>query len=248
MSDNRVLGIIPARGGSKGIPRKNIVPLGGKPLIGWTIEAALGARLIHRLIVSTDDEEIAAIARDMGADVPFLRPVDLSNDTAPALPVIKHAIDRMEADTVWSATAAVYLQPTSPFRSAADIDAVIALGQRLEADTVVSVVRVPHNMTPTALMEERDGWLQFVASPEKRSFRRQAKPTLLARNGPAILYVKRAVIDTGELYGSRIASYEMSSLASLDIDEPQDLLVAEALLPLVRTSRAAAGAGGGGDT
>ena len=113
---------------------------------------------------------------------------------------------------------------------------------------MVSVVRVPHNMTPTSLMEERDGWLQFVASPEQRSFRRQTKPSLLARNGPAILYVERAVIDAGELYGSRIASYEMSPLASLDIDEPQDLAVAEALLPLVRAVRTAADSGGGGDS
>lgn len=233
----RVLALIPARGGSKGIPRKNIAPLGGKPLIAWTIAAARSATRVSRVVVSTDDAEIADVARAAGAEVPFLRPAEISNDAAPALPVIVHAVGWLEANGGWSAEAVVYLQPTSPFRDAADIDAAIASLQDGAADTIVSVVEVPHNMSPSSLMEVRDGWLSFMVPPEQRQFRRQAKQRLFARNGPAILLNRRSVIDNGELYGERIAAYEMPRLAALDIDEPEDLAVAEALLPLVLARR-----------
>lgn len=234
----RVLALIPARGGSKGIPRKNIAPLGGKPLIAWTIEAARAASRITRTIVSTDDPEIAEVARAHGAEVPFLRPADISDDAAPALPVLRHAVSALEAMDNWSAEAVAYLQPTSPFRGGSHIDEAIALLDERNADTVVSVVRVPHNMVPTSLMEVRDSWLSFCASPEQRQFRRQAKETLFARNGPAILLNRRAIIEGPGLYGDKIAEYEMSNLLSLDIDEPEDLEIANALLPLVLRRRA----------
>lgn len=233
----KVLALVPARGGSKGIPRKNIVALGGKPLIAWTIEAARAASTISRVVVSTDDAQIADIARAHGAEVPFLRPADISDDAAPALPVIRHAVSALEALDGWSADAVAYLQPTSPFRDARHIDEAVALLEQRSADTVVSVVRVPHNMVPTSLMEIRQSWLEFCASPEQRQFRRQSKEALFARNGPAILLNRRATIDGAGLYGDRIAAYEMDHLVSLDIDEPQDLQVAEALLALVLERR-----------
>lgn len=233
----KVLAIIPARGGSKGIPRKNIAPLGGKPLIAWTIAAARSATSISRVIVSTDDNEIAQISKAQGAEVPFLRPPEISSDTTPALPVIQHAVDWLAGNDNWQADAIAYLQPTSPFRTAADIDASIAIMHERAADTVVSVVEIPHNMSPTSLMEQRDGWLAFVVPPEERQFRRQAKEKLFARNGPAILLNRRTVIDRNELYGERIAAYAMPRLSSLDIDEPEDLAIAEALLPLILERR-----------
>lgn len=227
-----ILALIPARGGSKGIPRKNIANLGGKPLIAWAIEQALASRHITRTLVSTDDSEIAGIARSLGAEAPFLRPHEISNDTAPALPVIQHAVEWLASNQNWSADAVAYLQPTSPFRTAADIDAACTLLVSRKAETVVSVVSVPHNMGPASLMAMREGWLEFMVPPEQREFRRQAKERLFARNGPAILLTRRDVIDSGALYGARIAAYEMPRLASLDIDEPEDLAIAEALLPL----------------
>lgn len=226
----KILGLIPARGGSKGIPRKNVVDLGGRPLIAWTIRAALQAQCVSRVLVSTDDEEIAATARDHGADVPFLRPAELANDVAPALPVIAHALAYADSQG-WSVDAVAYLQPTSPFRTAADIDAAAAL--LAQGDTVVSVLTVPHNMLPSSLMRQRaDGRLEFAVPPEQVKLRRQDKEQLLyARNGPAILLVRRAVVEAGKLYGESIMPYVMPWRRSLDIDTPDDLDLVRDLLP-----------------
>jgi CMP-N,N'-diacetyllegionaminic acid synthase len=235
----KIVGLIPARGGSKGIPRKNIVPLAGRPLIAWTIAAASASRGLGRVIVSTDDEEIAEIARAEGAEVPFLRPAALASDEVGALSVIRHGIEWLSADG-YEADAVVYLQPTSPFRGSAPIERAIALIEGGDADTVVSVVRVPHAMTPDSLMRRHGDYLEFIAPPEARSFRRQDKPALYARNGPAVLALTRdTAMSRNELYGARIKAIEMSELESHDIDEPADLVVAEALAPIVASERIA---------
>ncbi len=233
-----IVGIIPARGGSKGIPRKNIAPLTGRPLVAWTIAAALAARGLERVIVSTDDEEIADVARGEGADVPFLRPAPLAGDEAAALPVIVHAIEFLSAQGN-HVDAVVYLQPTSPFRGTAAIERAIALLEAGGVDTVVSVMPVPHAMTPHSLMRREGEYLAFLAPPEARAFRRQEKPQLYARNGPAILALTRETATSGELYGVRIKPVEMSALESFDIDEPVDFAIAEALAPLVARERKA---------
>lgn len=170
-----------------------------------------------------------------------MRPAEISGDVAPALPVMSHALDWLDANDGWSGDAIAYLQPTSPFRDASDIDAAVEIMRARDADTVVSVIAVPHNLSPTSLMDERDGWLSFVAPPEQRQFRRQAKERLYARNGPAILLNRTSVVAAGDLYGERVAGYEMPRLASLDIDEPEDLSVAEALLPLASSRRSGKG-------
>jgi CMP-N-acetylneuraminic acid synthetase len=200
----RRLALVPARGGSKGIPRKNIALLGGKPLIAWTIQAARSASSIDRVVVSTDDAEIAEIAVHYGAEVPFLRPADLSGDRAAAQPVIAHAVSWLAVHEGWTAEAVAYLQPTSPLRGAADIDHAAELLTTRNADTVVSVVPVPHNMTPASLMRECEGLLEFCMAEDQRQFSRHDKPRLYARNGPAILLARRAVIEAGTLYGARI--------------------------------------------
>jgi CMP-N,N'-diacetyllegionaminic acid synthase len=228
-----VLGLIPARGGSKGIPRKNIAPLGGRPLIVWTIDAALRAQGLSRVVVSTDDDEIAIVAAGAGAEVPFRRPRELAADSSEALPVVRHAIEQLEAQG-WCADAVVYLQPTSPLRGTGPIERAIELLRSGECDTAVSVVRVPHNMTPESLMRDSSGFLEFATPPEARRFRRQDKALLYARNGPAVLASTRASLERGELYGARIKAIEMSTTESHDIDDPLDLEIAERLLPLVR--------------
>lgn len=224
----RFVGLIPARGGSKGIPGKNIVPCAGKPLIQWTCDAARGSRRLSRTIVSTDSAEIAAVARGCGAEVPFLRPAELARDETPALPVIQHALRWFDAQGQ-APDAIVLLQPTSPLRASAHIDEAIGLFEARSADTVVSVVRVPHRFHPSSVMWERNGAL-VPYEGEETVTRRQEQPPLFARNGPAVLVVSRATLQSGRLYGGCTLGYLMDDAASVDIDTPADLRMAEWLL------------------
>jgi CMP-N,N'-diacetyllegionaminic acid synthase len=224
-----LLGLIPARGGSKGIPRKNLALLGDKPLLEWTARAALQARSLACVVVSTDDAEIAAAARRCGAEV-LMRPAHLAADQSGALEVIRHAIEELEAARGARIDAVAYLQPTSPFRTASHIDRAVALFEAQSADTVVSVTAVPHNMTPDSQMTmDADGRLSL--SPPGQRLRRQDKPARWARNGPAVLVVaRRCVMDLGTLYGERTFAFEMQPSESLDIDGPADLESAQAWL------------------
>jgi len=226
----RCLGLIPARGGSKGIPRKNLAPLLGRPLLAWSCEAALRCRRLTRLLVSTDDAEIAAVARALGADVPFLRPAELARDQTPMIDVARHALAWCEEEGGQELDAVVILQPTSPLRRSSDIDAAIERLESTGADAVVSVVRVPHAFEPGSLLRrDADGRLTpLQAAPPV--LRRQDKPELYARNGPAVLAVRRTALLRGGFYDGHVVGLEMPSLASIDIDEPQDLELAALVL------------------
>lgn len=229
----RVMALIPARGGSKGVPRKNVAPVGGRPLIAWTVVAALEANCFDRIIVSTDDSEIADIAKSYGAEVPFLRPEELSGDTAPALGVIAHALVHF-ANQGEFFDAVAYLQPTSPFRTAEQLAAAHGQFSAMAPDTIVSVAKVPHNMTAGSVMRSLGSsdalWLE---SPNGQIMRRQDKETLFARNGPAILIVSADdVLERGRLYGERVLGFEMDKLHSFDIDDPMDLEMAKCLASL----------------
>ncbi|GGH15472.1 hypothetical protein GCM10007036_15500 [Alsobacter metallidurans] len=234
----RVLALIPARGGSKGFPGKNLALMAGRPLLDWTIQAALACPAVSRTVLSTDDAAIAEAGRLAGAETPFLRPAALAEDATPALPVIVHAIETLAAEgDVFDAVA--YLQPTSPLRAAADIARAIALMTQTGADTIVSVVPVPHPFSPTSLMQETsDGRLEFCAPPEARRFRRQDKERLFARNGPAILLSRTATLMGGELYGPHIRALPMHAFRSIDIDTAEDLMLAEAVFPLAAATLA----------
>jgi CMP-N,N'-diacetyllegionaminic acid synthase len=223
-----VLGLIPARGGSKAIPGKNLVSLAGKPLLAYTAEAALAARSLDRVIVSTDDRSIAAAARDMGLEVPFDRPADLSSDETPMLPVIVHTLDWCEAEGM-KVDVIVLLQPTSPLRQARHIDDVVARLRDSSAETVVSVVEVPHHFTPgSVMMMTNDRLMPFAEGP--MILRRQDKEPIYARNGPAVLALRTSLIRRGALYGESTLGYEMDTESSLDIDVPEDLWLAEQYL------------------
>jgi CMP-N-acetylneuraminic acid synthetase len=225
-----VLGLIPARGGSKGIPRKNIVPVGGKPLLAWTCEAALAARSLSRTILSTDDEEIAATGRACGVEVPFLRPPELARDDTPSVDVALHALEWLASHEGWRAEVLVLLQPTSPLRRAEHIDAAVAELQRTGADTVVSVVEVPHNFHPWSVMKQSGEWLEdfLPPAPGLDRFRRQNLPRVYARNGPAVLVARVAtILARRSFYGERVAGYEMDRGTSVDIDDRGDLEWAE---------------------
>lgn len=225
-----ILGLIPARGGSKGIPGKNLVPLAGKPLLAHTVEAGLKSRRLTRLVLTTDDERIAQAGRALGAEVPFPRPAELARDDTPALPVIQHALGWLE-DRGWRTDVVVYLQPTSPLRRAAHIDAAVDRLLSERADTVVSVLPVPHQFNPASVMLLKDGCLQPFLPELAHLLRRQDKPEVFARNGPAVLACTRAVImEQGRLYGQRTLPLIMTPEESFDIDTPFDLELVEWLL------------------
>ncbi|SRR6266545_5043466 len=212
-----VVALVPARGGSKGIPRKNLAPLAGKALIRWTIDAARAAETVTRVVVSTDDDEIATEAHDV--DV-LRRPSELAADDTPMLAVIRHALSHIEPCDVL-----VLLQPTSPLRRAEHVDGAVRLLLETGADSVVSVVEAPHRYEPDSLMELRDGLLVARSEPAMR----QAKQRLYARNGPAVLALRPAGLGEG-LYSGNVAAYVMDERDSLDIDTPHDLELAELLL------------------
>jgi len=223
-----VLGVIPARGGSKGIPTKNLAPLCGRPLLAYTADAVNDSKKLTRTIVSTDDERIADCARSLGLEVPFIRPSSLAADDAPMLPVLQHAIRAMRADG-FETDMVVLLQPTSPLRRGQHIDAAIDWLQRVRGDSVVSVVEVPHQFNPTSVMRVEEGLLKpFLDSPS--ATRRQDKPKLFARNGPAVLAVHTHVLDGGSLYGDEVWPLLMTAEDSLDIDTPWDLRLAESII------------------
>ena len=223
-----VLGVIPARGGSKGIPTKNLVPLCGRPLLAYTADAVNDSKKLTHTIVSTDDERIAGCARSLGLDVPFIRPSSLAADDAPMLPVLQHAITAMRARG-FETDIVVLLQPTSPLRRGQHIDAAIDWLQRVRGDSVVSVVEVPHQFNPISVMRLDEGLLKPFLETSVPT-RRQDKPRLYARNGPAVLAVHTRVIENGSLYGDESWPLIMTPEDSLDIDTPWDLRLAESVL------------------
>lgn len=223
-----ILSVIPARGGSKAIPRKNIASVNGRALISYTIEASLSSSSIDQTIVSTDDLEIAAISKKWGADVPFMRATELAGDEAPMLAVIEHALMWYES-SVGPLEAVILLQPTSPLRTTNHIEEAIDLFQASDASSVVSVTEVPHQFNPVSVMALENGFLVPLLAGINAT-RRQDKPCVFARNGPSILICHPSTIKSGELYGDRCIPYVMSSNDSLDIDEPSDIGDAELAL------------------
>lgn len=210
-----VVGLVPARGGSKGIPRKNLALVGGRPLLQWTIDAARGASELSRVVVSTDDDEIAKAA---GVEV-LRRPRELAADDTPMVDVVRHAVDELGPDIV------VVLQPTSPLRRPEHIDAAVRLLLESGADSVVSVVAVPHRFAPDSLMDLRDGRVV----PRTSVAARQVKGVVFARNGPAVLAVRAAQLGD-DLYEGDCRPYVMDERDSLDVDTPFELELADLLL------------------
>lgn len=226
----RIIGLIPARGGSKGIPRKNIVPLGGRPLLAWTIDAATQAGCIEAVYVSTDDEEIAQAARRCGSAV-IRRPAEHASDTASALAVMRHALAHIEEGGGEPIDALVYLQPTSPFRRENRIREAVDRFVATRADVVVTVCRVPHNMLAGSQFELLpDGTMS--GSTATGPLNRQQKRELWVRNGPAVLVAGSRYLRSAEgIYAGRVVGLPMDRFESLDIDDRDDLKLAELLAP-----------------
>ena len=226
-----ILAIIPARGGSKGIPRKNVAPLNGRPILAYTAMAARNSRLLDRTILSSNDPEIMEVARQLGIDTPFTRPEELARDDTPALPVIQHAVRFMEAEESYRADVIVLLQPTSPLRTEKHIDEALDIFLASKADSLVSVVEVPHSFNPYSVMRLREGRLEpFLEYDERRNLRQQ-KPEFYARNGAAIYVMTReCLLEKNSLYGDFILPYFMKKEDSIDIDDAWDLMMCEFLL------------------
>ena len=231
----KILGIITARGGSKGIPGKNLKPLGGRPLLAYTVDAARECGALDRVILSTEDPVIADAARALGCEVPFMRPAELSRDETPHLPVIQHAAEWMREHAGYQPDAVMILQPTSPLRSADDITAAARLLESTGADSVVSVSEVSAHAHPMRMLRvDARGEAVLFASGEpvrRRINRRQDLPQAWVMNG-AIYACRTGVLFDAEpsLYGDRVAAYAMPAERSVSIDDFEDWAAAERTL------------------
>ncbi len=224
----KILGIITARGGSRGIPKKNIKELGGKPLIAWTIEAARGSKLLDRIIVSTDSEEIASVARSAGAEVPFLRPKELATDTAKSIPVVQHALKWIKENEGKEFDAVMILQPTSPFRTSADIDGSIKLLFETGADSVMGMAELTDFSLAKLKVLDGNRIMPLIVEEGKESSLRDANRPIYKRNC-AIYLTRTEFIENDDLFGQDSRAYVMPPERSIDINTPADFVFAEFL-------------------
>lgn len=228
----RILGIVPARGGSKGIPRKNLADVCGRPLIAWSI--ATGNELVSvgalsRCIVSTDDQEIAAVARLHGADVPFMRPAEAATDTAKALAYVLHALDALEpVDGAYDAV--MLLQPTSPRRDTAAISAAVEHFAEGTSDSLISCYQEDYINDLVMYVDQGDGYLLPKNPNHNKGVRRQEHGAVMVRNGA--LYITRVpyLRKTGQLVCDHPMLLSMRKLDSIDVDTPDDLELLRAVL------------------
>jgi CMP-N,N'-diacetyllegionaminic acid synthase len=225
----RVLGIVPARGGSKRLPGKNLRLLAGKPLISWVIEAAVKATRIDRLVVSSDDDEILKVSRKHDPSLVLKRPSELADDRSPAIDYVRHALATVEADGSSQFDAVVILQPSSPLTWSQDIDASIDLFETTGADTVVSVVQIEHAIHPLKLKVMNGSRLLPYLGEEKGRMAEHELPKVFVRNC-AVYATRRKVIDQGLVIGDDCRGYVMPRERSIDINEELDLMFAEFLL------------------
>lgn len=226
----KVLGLIPARGGSKGVPRKNIKLLCGKPLLAYTVESALQAKCLSKVILSTEDEEIAKIGKSLGVEVPFMRPEELASDTAATLPVVLHAVQALEVKGE-RFDAVCLLQPTNPLRRAEDIDRCVELLKKTGADSVISVLPVPHEYNPKwVYWETTDGNLILSTGESEPISRRQDLPPAFHREGSIYVIETRALLKYRNLYGKKVLGYKMEPKNAINIDTIEDWGIAENLI------------------
>ena len=222
-----MIAIIPARGGSKGLPGKNIKPLNGKPLIAYTIEEALKTKNITRVIVSTDDSEIAEVAKKYGAEIPFMRPKSLADDTAKSIDVYNYTIKRLEEEENSEINEVIILQPTSPLRTSQHIDEAIELYFTKKADSVVSYCQEEHPVFWHKYINE-EGKFEDIFEEDYLKNRQELKPTYYP-NG-AIYILRKELLLSGNYYTNNSYVYIMDTDYSVDIDTHEDFQYCEFLL------------------
>ena len=230
----RVLAVVPARGGSKGNPRKNLQLLAGKPLVALAVEAARAASLVSRVVCSTDDPEIAEVARAAGAEVPFLRPAALAQDSTEDWPVFKHALDWFDRQEAWQPQLVVNLRPTSPLRTPRHVDEGIRLLVESRVDSVKAVCLArqhPHKMW----LRHPDGRMEPFLKTAFRLARGPDVPRaqledVYWQNGVVDVTRRDLILEQGIMIGGRVAGLVTEPEYSIDIDTPLDLALAELLL------------------
>ena len=225
----RVLGIIPARGGSKGIPNKNRKELGGKPLLQYTVEAALKSKMLDRVIFSSEDETLISIAKSLHVEVPFVRPAHLSTDASGSLEVVKHTVNYLseKGDTF---DAICLLQVTTPFRTAGDIDVAIEKFIAEGNDSLISVQKVPHQYNPHWVFEDTgNGTLKIATGETEIIKRRQELPKAYIRDGSIYITKTEVLLTQNSFFGKTISYFETNPSTYVNIDTQEDWGWAEAL-------------------
>ena len=230
----KIVGIISARAGSKRVPNKNIKPLNGKPLIAYTIEAALAATQLDRIIVSTDGEEISNVAMSLGADVPFIRPEELAQDDTPDKPVFRHALNWLKTNANYTADAVVILRPTTPFKTAGLIDEVIEFFKSSGADSARTVTKSEGVYHPYWMYnkDEEGRASSFVDGIDiSQYYQSQLLPPAYRLNG-VVDIIKSDIVsnDSDSLYGDDMRIYEIPEAISIDIDTEMDFEICESLM------------------
>ena len=224
----KVVAVIPARGGSKSIPKKNIAMVAGKPLIAYTIEVALQSKYIDRVIVSTDDREIADISKHCGAEVPFMRPAEYATDDATTLSVLQHAIKWLEDNEGYEPEVILILEPTSPLRIADDVDGAIKLLADTDCDSVTGLCEVEHN--PYRMRTIVEGRVHnFIDSPVAYA-KRQDLPPVYRHSGTIYITRTRIVKDENRIFGDDNRAFMVPLERSIDIDGRFELEIADMIL------------------
>lgn len=233
MNNQKVLAIVPARAGSKGLANKNVLPLAGRPLLAWSIEHGLNSKLVDRVVCSTDDPVIAEIAREHGAETPFLRPPELSGDDANDSSFTVHAIQWLAENENWNADIVVILRPTSPIRDPADIDGAIqAMIDNPTAHSCLSVVEAeksPYKM----LREQSNGFVVPLVTcevPDQLNAARQTLPRALQQTGAIHAVRAQVAVRDNSVIGANILPYEPKNKLIIDIDSLEDFAKAEQIL------------------
>lgn len=220
----KILALIPARGGSKGVPNKNIRLFNGLPLLAYSIESAKASHYVDRVIVSTDNEKIAETAMQAGAEVPFLRPAELSRDGSKIVDATIHLLDKMKTDENYEPTHVLLLQPTSPLREARDIDRAVELFNQRDADSLISLVETESWL----LQKNENDEAAILPSETQMSSNRQENPKFYKLDGCMIYLIKTEVLRRARsFFAGRLIGYEIEKWRAIDIDEPQDFILAE---------------------
>ena len=222
--------LICARGGSKGLPGKNIKPLNGIPLIGWSINIAKQIDRISRIIVSTDSEEIAKVALEYGAEVPFMRPKELAQDDSPEWLVWKHAIKHVESYGNEDIDAIIVLPVTAPLRSVKDVNSCIDLFEESEVDSVITVSEASRSPYFNMIVNNDSGYASLVISPENQITRRQDAPEVFDMTTVAYVVNTNVVKQSNSIFEGKVKSIIIPQERSIDIDTLLDFKIAECLV------------------
>jgi CMP-N,N'-diacetyllegionaminic acid synthase len=226
-----VIAIIPARSGSKGLPGKNIKPLCGKPLIAWSIEAGLGSEYIDEVMVTTDNKEIAAIAQEFGASVPFIRPTELASDTATSINVIRHALGHYEFSLRKTFDYIAMLEPTSPLRTTADIDnAIVQLIENPKANAIVGISKTESQNPAFLVKKDIHNFLVGYENLDMKILRRQDIKDVYFFEGSIYVSDTNTLLSKNTFYHENTLGLEFPKWKSIEIDDLDDFIMVEALM------------------